>query len=347
MGTTIMAKVATASVSPVDDLLGDLLGDATEKTKSPTSGGKVRPVIQPENPEEETVFNKFAAADAIMKIAEGSQGTLKTKAHEILRKRFVALCLDRGSRPENPKVNTSSCTMNYIIKHVKKFSIPQKSDGTPMTVDELLDQNGFGKEVVDTIKAKVIKTKVNLGLKKFTDLNEGNTAEKAVAAKLMAFVRDNLTPAERSLVLEKSTDVSVDECWQDVAVSLALADIPKNDPNRMAKAAERLDKLYRVIAPQFVLQNISFTGALTDALKDLQSTPEDKTEKVFESPDKLYKAICTGKKVALYLVKVPNKDEQLVGTKDCDNPGHAQASAKKWFRNADALKEAMANFSSK
>jgi hypothetical protein len=283
-------KVASASSNPnpADDLLGDLLGTATEKTKAPAKGGKVRPVLQPTTPDEEQIIDQFAASDAIMKIAQGAQGTmkLKAKAHEILRRQYLAVCLDRGSKPENPKVQTNRSMMNYIVKHVKKFNIPQKSDGSPMSVEELLDQNGFGQEVVDSIKSKVIKEKVHLGLRRFTDLNEGTPAEKSVAAKLMAFVRDNLTPQERAMVLEKTTEVTVDECWQDVAVGLALNDIPKNDPNRTEKAAERLDKLYQVIAPQFVLQNISYTGALNDALTALQAQPEDTTEKVIESPDK-------------------------------------------------------------
>ena len=108
-------KIATASASPntgADDLLGDLLGDATEKTKTPAKGGKVRPVMQAETPAEEQVLNSFAAADAIMKIAEGAQGTQKLKAHEILRKKFLLLCLERGSKPENPKVQTPCATMN-------------------------------------------------------------------------------------------------------------------------------------------------------------------------------------------------------------------------------------------
>lgn len=342
-------KIATASANPTnpaDDLLGDLLGDATEKTKTAAKGGKVRPIITPLDDAEETILNNFAAADAIMKIATGAQGTAKVKAYEVCRRQFLQLCLDRGSKPENPKVQTKCATMNYIIKHVKKFKIPQKSDGTLMSVEDLLEQNGFGQEVVAAIKSKVIKEKVNLGLRQFTDLNEGTPAEQLVAKKLMAFVRDNLSPQERALALEKTTDVFVDESWQDVAVSLALNDVPKNDPNRMEKAAERLDKLYQVIPPQFVLQNINYSGALNDALTSLQAQPEDTTEKVFESPDKLYKAVCKGKKVALYLVKAPGVEE-LQGEKECENSGHAIASAKKWFRDSSALREAMASFATK
>jgi len=334
------------SAQSATDLLGDLMGAATETKKTAGKGKKEKATLTPA-PDEERIIDDLTSSDAIVKIASAVQSAAKTKAHQILRRLYLQHCCEHGYKPDSsPAVSTSNSRAIYQAKHIKKFTMPQNPDGTSADIGDLLKQQGFGQDVVDKIEEKVIHEKAHLGLKKFTALTEGTPQERALAERLMALVKQNFKPEELAMLLEKSTEVTVDDGWQNMAISVALDSIPKGTPNREAMAAANLDKLYTIIQPQFVISHMVYNGALTDALKRLQQEEADQesVEKEIVSTNGMYKARCKGKNVTLYLVKPGGKGEEELGTKECTNPGHAEASAKKWFRDPASMEEAMKEF---
>lgn len=339
-----MPRKSAAASQSATDLMSDLLGAATTAPKTPAKGKKDKPVLQPANPDEERAIDDLTSSDAIVKVAQAVQGAAKLRVHQILKRKYLQLCAERGYKPENPTVSTTHSRANYIVKHINKFNMPQNADGSPADIGDLISQQGFSPDIVAAAKAN-IHEKVHLGLKKFTALTEGTQAEKDLATKLMTLVKANFQPAELAMLLEKSTEVKVDEGWQNKAIQLALESVPKGTPDREAKAAEALDKLYSVIQPMFVVSHMVYNAPLDAALKRLQQeeADQDKVEKTIDHTNGMYRARCKGPVVTLYLVK-PNKEEEKLGEKKCTNPGHAEASAKKWFREPAALEEAMKEF---
>jgi hypothetical protein len=324
-------------------VLGRLLNKAKPVEAPAAKKKSTKPIIELDG-EEALAFDNFTSADSILKIAEGSQKAAKSTAESIVRAHYFQLCIEEGYKPENPQVITKSSKANYQVKHQNKLKRTAQPNGHVLTVEEHLRQLGFGDGVVSTILEKIVKEKQTLGLKKFTDLMDGNAAQKSVAEKIMGFV-ETLTEEEQSLVLEPGLEVTVDEGWKDMAVQLAV----KVAGGDTEKGVDALSKLYSVIPVQFVLAQIAFSGQLTDALTRLSAPPAK--EKVIEHGNGKYIAVARGVECTLYVVKsdaaeeINGKKVHKMGTKTCTSAGHAEASAKKWFREPESLNEALAEFS--
>jgi hypothetical protein len=309
-------------------LLDRLKSKVKAEAPKPAAKGKDKPTLRLEGSDADT-FERLAAADQILKIAESGKESAKADATQIVKQRFLQMCLERGSKPDNPKLSSAHASGNFVIKHVKKLKLTGPA-GQVFTVGQQLRQLGFGDSVIDKVEQKAVKEKEVMGLRSFTDLTEGNeaqpatAAEQAVAEKLLNFVLSELTDEEQALVLTKTVTMFADEGWQNLAIQIALDE----SAGDMAKGVEILDKLFTVIKPQFVFSQMSFTGKLESILTAMQTAPA--TKKEIKSPDGKYVARTEGPKVSLYLVKPDG--EEFVGTKNCDNDGHAEASARKWFR---------------
>lgn len=320
------------------NLLDKLKAKAKAPTEAPKTKKKERPVIDLRGKDQESnskLVDRFAAADAIAKISTSAQEAAKIDVRNILKEIYFRLCAERGYVPENPNVVTEVSKLNFVVKHVRKF----KRTGSPDGVVSLADQFkslGFGPDVIAEIESKVIKEKTHLGLKRFTDLtaDEATPAQKAVAEKLMGLVDQHLTEDEQALVLEQSVETTVDEGWQDVAVAIAVK-TGKGDTNTAANA---LAKLYSVIEPQFVCSQMNYSGKLDNALSTIQTEPVQLVRKVIDAPNGKYRAICEGNTMTLFTMK-DGVEGDLRGTKKCENPGHAEMSAKKLFRDPEALAE--------
>ncbi len=324
-------------------LLGGLMGKVKETKKTPAAAKKDKPVIRCESPDEEAILDRFTAADAIYKVAAAGQTQAKAGAHEVFRKRFLRLCVQRGSMPENPQITSTNSRCNLIVKHMKKLKLGEKDP----SVREQLEGLGVPDADIDRIcgddenEGKVVKQKPSLGLKKFTDLTADTATgpEKAVAEKLMALVQENFDDEELALLLEKQVDVMVDESWQDTAVQIAVKMAGGNED----QAINTLEALFAVIAPQFVMSQMVFSGQLTDAFDRMRVAPPDAgTEKVLKSGNGKYKAVIKGVEVSLFLLR-PGSEDEALGTKKCTNPGHAEATAKKLFSDSEYLADFLAN----
>jgi hypothetical protein len=318
-------------------LLEKLKSKAAKPAEAPKTKKKERPVIDlrgKDKKDKADLVDRFAAADAIMKVSKVVQEAAKGGVQNYLKEVYFRICAEKGFKPENPNVITDTSKLNFIVKHVSKFKRTGTA-GEVVSVAEQLKSLGFGQEVIDEIQTKVIKEKTHLGLKRFTDLqaDDASPAQKAVAEKLMQLVVDSLNEDEQALVLEQSVETTVDEGWQDVAVVIAC----KAGNGDTEKSAVALEKLYSVIEPQFVCSQMQYSGKLDGALNSIQTEPVQLVRKVIESPNGGYRAICEGNTMTLY--KVKDGVEERKGTKTCDNPGHAEASAKKLFRDSEALAE--------
>lgn len=319
------------------NLLDKLKAKAAKPAETPKTKKKERPVIDLRGNDQKSnssLVDRFAAADAIAKISTSAQEAAKIDVRNILKEIYFRICAEKGYVPENPNVVTDISKLNFVVKHVRKF----KRTGTAGEVVSLSDQFkslGFGPEVIAEIEGKVIKEKTNLGLKRFTDLtgDEATPAQKAVADKLMAFV-DTLSDEEQALVLEQSVETTVDEGWQDVAVAIAV----KTGKGDVQTAAHALAKLYSVIEPQFVCSQMQYSGKLDNALTSIQTEPVQLVRKVIDAPSGKYRAICEGNTMTLFTMK-DGIEGDVRGTKKCENPGHAEMSAKKLFRDPEALAE--------
>ncbi len=159
---------------------------------------------------------------------------------------------------------------------------------------------------------------------------------------------DHLTSEEQALVLEHSVETLVKECWKDMAVMLAC----RVSGGNVEEGVIALSKLYSVLPPTFVMSQMAFSGELRKAFDNLQ-TPPPASKQIIESANNKYIAVCEDRDCTLYLVK-PDGEEQVngkqvskIGTKKCVNANHAEMSVNKWFRDPDALNEAIVEFSKK
>lgn len=245
-------------------LLSDLLDQAADT--SPATKGD-RPEIYCAGADG-LAIERFAAADALLKVATAGQTEAKAQAHAILRRRWLAICVEQGKRPANPRVLAVEAEANYVVKHVAKLPAKEQS------LEQQLADRGFAPEVAKRIRAEVLDVRTSLALRPLDKLASGTPAEKAVATKLMQLLKDHLSPEQRALVLEKCQETTVAEKWQDLAIELAL-ERSESEPDA---AAEQLDQLYQVIGPQFVLQNMVYRGEWAEAFGRLQKAlPELRT----------------------------------------------------------------------
>lgn len=309
-------------------LLDKLKSKVKAEAPKPAAKGKDKPVMKLEGREAD-IFDRLASADQISKIAESGAKAAKADANDIVRLKFLRMCLERGSKPENPKIATANANGNFVVKHMKKLKL-SGPNGKVFTVGQQLADAGFGQHVIDQIEQKVVKEKEVMGLRSFTELTEGtetqpaSAAEQAVAEKLLTFVLTELSDEEQALVLTKTIQIQADEVWHNLAIDIAL----KESGGDIEKGVGILDRLFSVIKPQFVFSQMLYNGDLGESLSRLQAAPVEQKE--IKSPDGKYVARTAGPKVTLYLVKPDGEEE--IGTKQCENPGHAEASAKKWFR---------------
>ena len=71
----------------------------------------------------------------------------------------------------------------------------------------------------------------------------------------MQLLHKNLTPEELGLVLEKTTEVNINDNWQDEAVKIACGSVDKAHPEYKSKAVSNLEKLFGIISPVFALSS--------------------------------------------------------------------------------------------
>ena len=301
---------------------------------------KDRPVITCETQEEIDALDAFTSSDSILKLADGSAGKARSHAYEVFTRKYLELCVQKGSKPANPLVQSSNGQSNFVVKHVKKFN-RTGLDGKVLSVKEQMKEMGFNDEITDKVVA-VVKERAIFGLKKFSDLTkeESTPKEKSLADKLMKLVKKNFTVEERKILLEKSIVTEVDATWQDTAVRLACSCFPEDNPERIKKAVGVLNKLFSVIPPQFVMSQVVFTGDLTKAFGNIviksQEDEKNATPKTVASPNGKYKAVIVGKRVTLY------DGDKEVGQKVCTDSDHADNTVKKWFKVPEYLAEFLA-----
>ena len=360
-----------------EELLSDLLSEApVEQTKG--SGKKKSPIIYAETTEEKDILNAFGGSNEIFKLAKMGNGRAKDRAQEHFLARFLRLCVEAGHILPNPEVVSDATKARLEVRRKSTLTL---SDKDPTPGQQLLGM-GISKEIVDQIQDVVVKIKPTIGLKSFTTLNEGSGDEKAIAGKLMQFVKGlsaaqdggeseseiadrlldsievdgaaetavlkkikslvkGLSPTERKLAIVTGKDVTVQDDWHDVAVRLARkAATDGTGKVDIDQAVRVLQMFFQAVPPVFALGHAFYTGKLADALKNLQLEQEaENEEKVITSGDGKFRAKVLGSKVTLFLVR-PDGEER-VGDKKCDDSGHAEATARKWFRVPTYLKEFM------
>ncbi len=330
-------------------MLNKLMNNVKATEQKTTTKKNEKPVITLTGTQAD-ICDAFTGSDAILKVAKSTQEATKAQATEVIKDEYFRMCIERGYKVENPAVTSANSKANFQAKHQSKLKRTPAPDGKMLTVGEQLQQLGFSDDVIEIINRDVIEEKPSLGLKKFTDLisDESTPQQRAVAEKLMALVDAHLTPDEQALVLEHTIETKVRECWKDMAVNLAC----RVGGGDVDAGVDALSKLYSVLPPTFVMSQMAYSGEISKAFENLQ-TPPPPTKQILESPNAKYIAVCEGSACTLYMVKpdgnekVNGKTASKIGTKSCANANHAEASARKWFRNADDLNEAIIEFSKK
>lgn len=316
-------------------LLDSLMGKAKEVKTKPTTAKKDKPVMKCETPDEEAILDQFTAADAIFKVAEAGQTQAKAAANALFKRKFLTLCVQRGAMPDNPHCTSTNSRCNLIVKHLKKLKRGADDPG----VREQLEAMGVPEADIAKVEEKIVRPKVTLGLRPFTDLTgeESTPKQQEVAEKLMALVQENFDGDELELLLDKKTELFVEKEWQNLALQVAI----KQSEGDEEAAIGMLDALFGVISPQFVLSQMVFSGQLSEAFDKLRLAPPVSNEaKEMIRGDGKYKALIKGNEVSLFLLR-PGAEEKFVGSKKCMNPGHAEATAKKLFKDSEYLNEFM------
>ena len=322
---------------PAAATMESLRGKATKVPEK--TAKKTKPTIRLEGNEAE-VFDAFCAVDSVFQVIQANHEMAKTKAAEIIKSIYIRLCCERGYTPPNPQVVTSASKANFINKKKGTLKRTPAPNGELLSIEDQLRQLGFDDDVVQAITTKVIKEKLHLGLKAFSELQgeDSTSTERAVAQKIMDLIQNNLNEEELSLCLEENMETTVDDGWKDIAVSLAC----KVGGNDIEKSVEALAKLYSVIPTICYMSNKEFSGDTKNILERMLDTPLPEKKTTVQSANGKYEAECVGNNVTLYIVKPDGKEE--VGTKECENSNHAEMSARKWFREPDALNEILASF---
>jgi hypothetical protein len=338
--TTATPPAAPAPAEKPMSAMERLRAKAAPPVAAPAAGKKAKQTLPCENDEESAALDGLTSSDTVMKVAIANQTTAKLLAQTIFIRKFLKRVVGAGYMLDNPLLQSEHSRANLVVKHMSKFK-RSASDGTPLDVGTALTGLGFGDHVVKEVTEKIIKSKESLGLKKFTDLtaDDATPEQKAVAEKLMGFVL-SLTDQEQALVLEAGVTYEVNDNWQDRAVQIAIESVNKADPAFVDKATDRLEALFKVIPPQFVISQMNFTGSLPEAFTQMQK-PQPVSVVESTSPDNKYKTKTTGNEVSLYVVK-PDGVEDFLGTKKCTDASHALNTVKKLWRQPEAITEFIA-----
>jgi hypothetical protein len=322
-----------------DDLFDALAGEATAVESKKSKTKKDKPQIDL-NDGEESAFEALCASDVIYKMAEGKQKAAKSLVMPILRRKLLEKWMVSGHRTDNPVVQTGKARANFVVRDILKIELPEKEDGTPGSVKDRLLEAGFEPDAAQEIYDREFTEQTVVNFRPLNDLREGTAHEQDVVGKLMKLVLENFSPEERKLILRKETKVEINDGFLDRAVQ------------HSGESVERLDALLTVIAPQWVISHMTYSGKdLKQAVADLTGgeLPEVdapiKTQE-FISNDKEWKAVAKGGEASLY--KVIEGNEVFLGTKKCNGGAdHAVMTCKKWLRDADYRASSITEFTSK
>lgn len=334
-----MAKPTTKRQT-TDDLFDALSESAETVPQKRGSKKKERPQVELTEAEQRA-FDAFCAADVVYKMAEGKQKAAKSLILPLLRKKLLEKWLQQGRKTENPVVQTGKARANFVVRDILKIDLPEHDDGTPGSVKERLMDAGFNEEEADAISEQEFNERVEMNFRSLNELRRGDPAEQKAVKKLLTLILENFTPEEQRLLLRKETKVDVNEGFLDRAVQ------------HVDGSLEKLDALLSVVAPQWVLSHMTYSGSdLQQAVADLTGgdLPEmgvSATAEEFYSADNQWKAVAQGDQASLY--KCSEEDgEVLLGTKKCNGgPDHARMTCKKWLRDDAYRATAIAEFLAK
>lgn len=323
-----MAK-KKADVNVFDSLMNSASKPVvSKKTKSS------KPIIQCASPSEEQALDSFTSADAVFKVSKASQEVAKSRVYDIFKKRLYELAIDCGYMPDNPGIKSKMSSVNLVAKHMSKIK-GVDGDGNPIDFEEKIKEAGFSDEVVENITENIIEEKQVLGMKRFTDLiaEDSSPQEKKVAEKIMQLLHKNLTEDELGLVLEKTTEFTISDNWQDEAVKIACASVDKGHSDYKNKAVSNLEKLFGVISPVFVLSQMEFAGDIDKAFANTkEKIPDSSPLTKMEANGKVYNIETAGNTVTV-------TSEGFSKSKSCTSPEHVQNTLKKWKRQPETFTE--------
>jgi hypothetical protein len=334
-----MAKSVNSKKQSTDNLFEQLAQTAAPVETKGKGKKKDKPQIDL-NEAEQKAFESFCASDVIFKMAEGKQKASKSLVLPVLRRKLLEKWLAHGSKTDNPVVITEKARANFVVRDILKIDLPEKEDGTPGTVKDRLLDAGFDEDEASTICDREFKERVEMNFRPLNDLRTGDPGEQKAVNKLLKLVLENFSTDEQRLLLRRETKVEVTDGFLDRA------------PHHAGDSIEKLDALLTVIAPQWVLSHMTYSGKdLTQAVADLTggelpivNTPVKPQE--FFSQDREWKAVAKGNEASLY--KLNGDGETFLGTKKCNGGAdHAVMTAKKWLRDADYRATSMVEFATK
>lgn len=330
-----------------EKLFQKLSEDAQQVSERKTERKDDRVILSFDNEDEIKSFERWAAANAVLKITKGHEEASQEAIMPKLKEKFYKILINYGKKIENPVVQTNNARSILILKNQVNVSLPQKSDGTSSTLEEVLRENGvksiFAKEVASLFSQKTV---IDSG-KSISELKESNDKEdQQLANKLMQVLASN----KITVTDEDGKQTEIQFSIQDRKKILkSYVKVAPKDPdevlNSVISAAskmnvghEQLGLVFATIRPTVYLYSGTYTGDLTEAVSSLISLPiETKKGIEFVFKNKKYLAESENKEARLYVLN--GKTKELLGKKECTSTAHALKTCQKWQKDNDYLEE--------
>lgn len=252
-------KKTVAPVVNADDILADLANSVASPSSqaSPTKDDRLVLVLDGEMNE---IYDKFTAADNLMKEAKVIKDQYEPQVEETCINLFAELYVKNKALPENPRIKSKNGTGIFQVKRPIKLNCPQE-----MSIQETLISVGFQKEIASKIVGTEVLETVDLSVRSLNVLADGSDQEKAVFTKIITFIQ-TLSKEEKALILEKKAVRSVDENF------LARASTYCGSSVSLLKA------LFTVFKPSYSNSSLKCSGDLHKIVDD--ATRSEKEKKV-------------------------------------------------------------------
>jgi hypothetical protein len=210
-------------------------------------------------------FDRLVSADAILKVAGKDQAERKRAMTDLLATMFVKLSIEAGAKQENPRVATKQSNANLQVKHVSGVSRVHGPAGDLIKLPDQFRGAGFTEETVTEIMAAAIELKSETRMKSFEELAISQDAEKRkIGEQIQAYIA-RFTSEHQGLMLERTVTETVRPCWKDFSVALAVR-LADGDLDR---GIEIIGRLWAVLPPQFVIDQMEFGGDKAAAFGEL------------------------------------------------------------------------------
>jgi hypothetical protein len=264
--STPVLKVPSAA-----DMLGALAGG---KVKGKKAAKPDRPEVALSEYAQE-LFADLAPATELADIFKSHAENVKGQFNAEVFAEYTKTMFANGSQPTNPALKVRDengkidCEGIMIVQEKIKIQIPDTDDPIESTI-ALLVKSG----VSQTVARKIIENEVDftptISLRPFTELMNGHyeerqmieatAAEKAVAAKLLAFVTQELSEEERELVIRNDAGTVVKQGFLQRVATYAATE-------------KELIGIFKVMTPVYYPKGVKFAVA---------DTPVNRTNRLIE-----------------------------------------------------------------